>query len=176
MTIFNSWRGMKERCYNKKNSHYKIYGGKGIEVCEEWQIFKNFESWALQNGYKDGLSIDRIDNNGNYEPSNCRWADNKTQANNKTSNTRITINGTTKTIAEWSDETGLKYNTICARNNNYNWDKEDLLKPKKEYKLYEYKGKKKTIHAWAEELNIPLVTLWHRIRKQNKTFEEAISM
>ena len=176
MTIYNSWRAMKERCYNKNCKGYKNYGGRGITVCDDWQKFKNFESWALQNGYENGLSIDRINNDGIYEPSNCRWTSNKVQANNKTTSTKITIGNETKTIAEWAEETGLKYNTICARNHYYNWDKENLLKPKREYKLYEYNGEKKTIHAWAKALNIPLVTLWHRISKQNKTFEEAITM
>lgn len=71
--IYHVWEGMKQRCYNKNNSKYNIYGGKGIEVCEDWHEFEPFYNWAIENGYKKGLSIDRIDSEGDYKPSNCKW-------------------------------------------------------------------------------------------------------
>jgi hypothetical protein len=127
--LYNSWKHMKERCYNPKCHDYCHWGGRGITVCEAWRDeFLAFKEWALANGYKDGLTIDRIDNNGNYEPSNCRWATKKEQSNNRRSLHHLTYNGATKTITEWSRETGLNITTILMRLNKYKWSVEDTLK------------------------------------------------
>ena len=79
---YANWYGMKTRCYNKNHIRYSRYGGRGISVCEEWHSYDNFKKWALENGFKEGLVLDRIDNNGNYEPSNCRWTTYFTNARN----------------------------------------------------------------------------------------------
>lgn len=72
-SFYNTWQAMKQRCYNKNNPKYKRYGGRGISVCEEWIDIKGFAEWALSNGWKQGLTLDRINNDGNYCPKNCHW-------------------------------------------------------------------------------------------------------
>lgn len=110
---YSSWSSMHNRCSNPKNAKWNRYGGRGIKVCERWNSFENF---LEDMGSKpSGTSIDRIDNNGNYEPGNCRWATPKEQANNTRRNVRITANGKSLTVAEWARETGLPYTTIQKR-------------------------------------------------------------
>ena len=110
---YKTWQLMKARCLNKKNSDYKKWGGRGIKICDRWLKFKNF--------YKDmgkkpkGKSLDRIDNNGNYEPDNCRWATREEQANNKRNNHLLAFKNKTITLAQWSRETGIKYDTLKRR-------------------------------------------------------------
>lgn len=100
--IYGCWQDMKNRCYNKNRKKYKIYGARGITVCDEWKNnFKCFYDWAKSNGYSDNLTLDRIDVNGNYCPENCRWATAKEQANNRRTNHKITINGVAKNLCEW---------------------------------------------------------------------------
>lgn len=114
--LYKIWKGMKNRCRNENDPGYKNYGAKGITVCDEWKEgFNTFMEWALNNGYKDNLSIDRTNVNGNYEPSNCRWATRKTQANNTTRNHYITHDGETKTMKEWSEHYGIPYSTFRSR-------------------------------------------------------------
>lgn len=82
-SFYNSWQSMKQRCLNPNHPKYKRYGGRGIKICSEWYDIKNFADWALKNGWKDGLTIDRIDNNGNYCPENCRWVSISQNSRNK---------------------------------------------------------------------------------------------
>ncbi len=114
--IYNIWRGMKARCSNPKNIVWPIYGGRGVRVCDEWLEFWPFWNWAIVNGYQRHLTIDRIDPNGNYEPSNCRWANYFQQARNRRSSyTPLTINEVTMSVAEWSAKTGVGRSTIRYR-------------------------------------------------------------
>ena len=124
--IYEVWKTLKQRCFNPTNISYKNYGGRGITICEDWKNnFSSFYEWSMKNGYKEGLSIDRIDNNGNYCPENCRWTDRKTQANNTRTNHFITFRNQTKTIAEWSRHFNLPYSNIFAKlqKNNYDGEK-----------------------------------------------------
>lgn len=121
------WSGIKKRCYNKQSPCYKNYGGRGIIMCDEWRNnYNSFMEWSLNNGYSNELTIDRIDNNGDYEPLNCRWVAMKEQANNKRSNKNITAFGKTLTAAQWSEKVGIKRNTIVYRI-NHGWDVESAL-------------------------------------------------
>lgn len=114
--IYGVWSSMKERCYNQKTKCYKNYGGKGIKICDEWlKDFQKFYDWAKDNGYKEGLTIDRIDNNKNYEPNNCRWVTIREQNRNYSRNHNITYNGETKCIADWADCFSINRATILWR-------------------------------------------------------------
>lgn len=108
--LYRIWNGMKDRCYNKNAPEYDNYGGRGITVCKEWlDDFMNFYNWAMANGYRDDLTIDRKDNDKDYCPENCRWATYKMQSNNKRNNLYVLYNGKKITISELSDMTGKKY-------------------------------------------------------------------
>jgi len=126
--LYGVWSTMKSRCCNPKSQHYKNYGARGISVCDEWKNdFIAFRAWALENGYEEGLTLDRIQTNGNYEPSNCRWTTQKIQCNNKTNNRYIEFRGKTWTLHELADEYGIKYTTLWMRLNKYHWTIERAL-------------------------------------------------
>lgn len=119
---------MKTRCYNKDNPDYKDYGGRGITICDEWlNDFMAFYYWSINNGYKDNLTIDRIDNNKGYSPDNCRWVDVKTQTNNTRRNVLLSYNGKTQSMAQWAKELNISYNTIICRHRKGYTDEECLL-------------------------------------------------
>lgn len=120
-TLTSVLTGMKTRCSNPNSKHYKNYGARGITVCEEWQHVDKFREWAYNNGYKPGLTIDRIDPNGNYEPSNCRWVTMQEQSYNKTDNHLITYKGETKCLAEWAIILHIPYDTLRARVGRLGW-------------------------------------------------------
>lgn len=114
--LYHEWVGMKQRCENKNNKRYSDYGGRGIKVCDEWRNTPDaFFKWALSNGYNDNLTIDRINVNGDYEPSNCRWIDLKGQCRNRRSNIYVNYNGKEITLIELSELTGISYSVLNAR-------------------------------------------------------------
>ncbi|POP31673.1 hypothetical protein C3B58_15365 [Lactonifactor longoviformis] len=114
--LYVVWQGMVRRCYDSKSKNYVNYGARGIHVCDEWRgDFGIFQKWAVQNGYRDGLSIDRINNDGNYSPNNCRWTTDKVQMNNTRKTVYLEINGVRKPISFWADEYGISKATIRER-------------------------------------------------------------
>lgn len=127
--LHHIWAGMKARCYNNKIPKYKDYGGRGITVCDEWRSdYIAFKEWAINNGYKESLTIDRINVDGNYEPSNCRWATAKQQANNKRNCNYITYENKTMTIKEWAEIIGVKSSALWKRIFVHNMPLEKALK------------------------------------------------
>lgn len=118
--VYNNWNSMKERCTDPKHAEYDRYGGRGIGICDEWLDVRNFNSWATENGYAPGLTLDRIDGDQGYSPENCRWVDWYVQQNNRSNNRHVTYNGVTHTVAEWARILDVKYATLLQRINKGN--------------------------------------------------------
>lgn len=136
--LYNVWCGIKSRCYNTSNKAWGRYGGREICMCEEWRNdFITFYNWALDNGYSENLSIDRIDVNGNYEPSNCRWATAKEQSDNKRCNILVTLGNETLDLQQWCDRIGIKRSTVNTRVKMCGWSYERALTtPVRAHKKY----------------------------------------
>lgn len=134
-SLYTVWASMKQRCSNKNGLAYKNYGGRGITICDEWvNDFQAFYDWAINNGYKHNLTIDRINNDGNYEPSNCRWVTRSVQAKNRRSNHYITFNSETHIISDWAKLYNIPLNVFCRRLKR-GWSFEDAVsKPIIKYK------------------------------------------
>lgn len=123
--IYKVWMGIRVRCTNPKERSYPNYGGRGIQICERWLTFENF--LADMGDRPAGYEIDRIDNNGNYEPSNCRWVSRKVNLNNKRDNRVIEFNGESKTMAQWAEQCGIRWDTLRSRIDRYGWSIERAL-------------------------------------------------
>jgi hypothetical protein len=143
--LYYIWCDIKNRCTNQNLECYKNYGGRGIEVCNEWKNnFLNFYNWAMQNDYQKNLTIDRINNDGNYEPNNCRWVTMQKQSYNRRDSYMITINNKTKCLAEWCKIYKIPYLTVYMRITKRGMKPYDALtKPIKEkYRNKLYRGNK----------------------------------
>jgi hypothetical protein len=136
--IYHRWVRMKERCYNKNHQAYSNYGGRGIKVCDEWLVYENFKKWVLANGYRSDLQIDRIDNDGDYCPENCRFTDGNVQATNRRSTKFIEYNGERLSYSEWSRRLGSSKDIVAIRI-AAGWSEIDAitLKPKQRRKKHE---------------------------------------
>ena len=175
--IRNIWHLMLHRCYNEKNKSFKNYGARGITVCDEWRDFNNFHQWAVNSGYEygNGLTLDRIDNNGSYSPDNCRWATMKEQANNRRTNTIISFNGVEKTLTEWAESIGITVECLFRRF-LYGWSMERAMKTPLGKKHYiTYNGKTQQLYEWANELGYGYDMLERRINYHGWSVERALT-
>ncbi len=160
---------MKQRCYNPKNLAYKNYGGRGIKVCDRW--LENFDNFYQDMGNKPSIqhTIERIDNDGNYEPKNCRWATKQEQVNNCRSNINITYNGKTQNLTQWSKELNIKFIKLYKRLKR-DWSVEDTFNIKiadkhKPRKFLYYEGKTSSLEELSNEHNISKDVLKGRLSR-----------
>lgn len=168
------WIAMLDRCKNTNNTGFKNYGGRGIAVCKRWEKFENFLADMGRRPSKDH-SIDRKDNNGNYEPGNCRWATMIEQARNRRDNHLLTYEGVTLTIKEWANRLNI-LDSVIHKRLKLGWSVEKAVTTPKEIKpLIAFQGRKQTLKAWSRELNISYYCVSDRIHKLGWTVERALS-
>ena len=170
--LYRIYYKIKRRC-NRPNVKY--YSSKGVKLCEEWNNdYYSFYNWAMNNGYKDNLSIDRIDTNGNYCPENCRWVDMKVQNNNRRNNIKVEYKGKTYSIIELSELLGIKYRTLVARLKDYNYKVDDIVNRK----LWERVNKKSMLNERYIYKNgkYYMVAIHRKYIGQTKTLKEAIAL
>lgn len=125
--LYNIWSTMKARINNPKAINYHLYGGKGIKICDDWEVYESFRDWALSHGYAEAKTIDRIDGNGDYCPENCRWTTMKEQQNNRCNNHLITFNGITRTLSQWAESMNMSAKTLSRRIVDKHWPIEKAL-------------------------------------------------
>ena len=176
--LYNVWCGMKARCYNQNQNSYPIYGGKGITVCKEWlDDFNNFYQWAMQNGYADGLTIERKDGNNGYCPENCEWIPKEKQSSNLCTNIVVEHNGERRTLADWARIYGVSYKKFCRgfRDRGLSFEKAiEYASVIKEPLKVEYNGEYLTIAELAEKSGLNKRKLQRKIYEQHKNAYEAI--
>ena len=174
---------MYRRCYDSKNKSYKNYGGRGVRICSEWYDattgklnYSNFIRFADENGYSEGLQIDRIDNDGPYAPLNCRWATRIENGRNKRNNHVYIIDGKRYTVAELAEMAGTSCGSITDRIERQGITKlEDITKPPRQAEhIIEYDGERKSIKQWAEKYGMPYDTLKQRIQKMKWPIKMAL--
>lgn len=170
--LYQVWAEMLARCRRLTNKAYPNYGGRGISVCKQWEDPKTFIEWCLCNGWERGLQLDRINNDGNYEPSNCRFVTRLVNSNNKRSNIYITHKGETKTITQWAEHIGVNRGTLNSRlikgfsiddclspshfssRKGYATSKQPIRGRPKYKLIFEYNGKETPLKEICREENI----------------------
>ena len=161
------YNGMRLRCYNENNVNYKYYGGKGVTICDEWLLsFENFFDWAINNGYNENLTIDRIDSEKEYSPDNCKWSTKKEQAYNRSISVKLTLNGRTMYMTEWAEELEIDKKILSWRYNN-GWSDEEILTRPRDYKENKLTLNEEThsMSEWSRITGIKVATISYRIKK-----------
>ena len=184
--LYHVWTSIKDRCYREKNHHYKYYGKRGIRLCDEWQSFENFYTWAINNGYdpdapRGECTIDRINPDGDYEPNNCRWVSNTVQQRNKRNNHYLTYKGETHPVTEWAEILGMGKGTLETRINKYGWSIERAFNtPVRKCnrsgtnRYLTFNNKTQTITQWAKEFGMGFNTLYSRLFDYQWPVEKAL--
>ena len=171
---YASWKAMKERCYRTYHPAYRHYGGRGITVCDKWK--DSFEAFFADMGERPvGKTLDRIDNNGIYEPGNCRWATGIQQHNNKSSNHNMSHSGIISSMSEWSRIIGMRAGTLSERLRRGMSVKKALTKPLRPKCLITFKGKTQSMADWVRETGLNQSTIWRRINIHKWSVEKALS-
>lgn len=175
--LYREWGYMKNRCYNPNSDSYKYYGARGIIICDEWKDdFMAFYNWAYNNGYVDGLSIERIDVNGNYEPKNCCWIPVNKQARNTRRTYIVEYNGKKMSLAEACELADMNYATVDNRIFNLKWSFEKAINtPIQKYDQITFNGKTQPLKAWARELGINYSVLCNRIKRNGWEIDRAFT-
>jgi hypothetical protein len=162
--LFEVHHSMMGRCYNSNRKDFSRYGGRGIKVCDRWHDPLTFILDARKLGYQPGLTIDRIDVNGDYEPSNVRFADKHTQDNNRRTNRNLTLGNRTMTLQEWSTETGIDRHTLTVRIDRLGWSVEDTLTIPLSNEQITHKGETLSYVQWSNRTGIPAKTILKRLK------------
>lgn len=172
--MYQLWAGMKARCYRKTSPDYPQWGGRGISVCPQWR--DSFEQFLADMGDRPkGATLDRIDNDGNYEPGNCRWASRKEQNRNRRDNLQLTMNGETRCVNEWAEHLGIDASTFRARiRRGWSIEKAAKVPIATQERIIEVGGEARSVTAWANHLGIPRETIYSRLRR-GVTPEKALS-
>lgn len=179
--LYVEWRQMLNRCQCPSHKSFSDYGGRGISVCAEWQVFETYKDWAISHGYSDNLTIDRKDVNGNYEPSNCRFVDMVAQCNNRRSSKFLTYQGRTLSMSQWSRELGISRFVISARVKQGLPIEEILRKELHAHRgenhsqnLITFQGMTLNQQQWADKIGISPSSLGRRLKRMS--IEEALSL
>lgn len=201
--FLSRWRHMMDRCYNPDCEAFPDYGGRGIKVCERWHDIRAYAEDVAE-GYSDGLHLDRIDNDGDYEPGNVRWATPSRNMDNRRSGRKLTFNGKTQSTRAWARETGLSAHTISGRISRFGWSVEEALttpalsaaermararaataqsrkpprlaRPPRQVKRFEHAGKSLTLSQWSDETGIPVKLLRKRICERGWPVAKALGV
>lgn len=172
--LYKIYQMMKDRCYNKNSTSYKDYGARNITICDEWlHDFQVFYDWAMNNNYQDDLTLDRIDVNGNYEQSNCKWSTPKQQANNRRDNVKLTYANKTQTMKQWSETLKIPYGTFLSRHNRNNSVEHILFGSQKSYTyIKDCLSRKMTLREVANKWGITLDEVMDKYHQERAKFTD----